>query len=696
MSVVSNPIQFHFLYHPGSAAAKRVAEGLFARFVAPPLTGGLRIPVFFTPEREDGLPPDPANMRPGTAHRNIVVVLSDAVMTRYVDGGTGQQWTAFLQEMIQQAAKVPDQMAVLPVALDNAGFGLTDARNIIKALLVDDLEENVARQRQIAELSFHIATLGLRLLQNETVGAAPIADWKAPVTLFLSHAKRDVSKDRSDPVYQTLHALADLPVEHWFDAANIEAAEVFSEAIEIGIREATIIVAFHTDHFDSRPWCRREILAAKRYGAHVLLVSALDDAVPRQFPYLGNVPVIRWWNKDPATDARRVIDRAVLEAFRLVHNRIVLDALSKPNDIVSPSAPEAITLAVAPEASPGEVRTFFYADPPLDKEELSVLTSLRPQDRFETPLLRLVQRMSELRGLPVAVSISSPGNLEERGMSEVHLRTLTDEIHLHFLLGGLAIIYGGALNADPSDPENFVLRLFELARGYSPLATDLQTEIQPILNIPPWPLHVAYGDKELGLFGKIADLERGPEPDLPWNLNELFPQEVEGWRFAPRTAEQRYAWARGLDATRHRIAERAAAHVIIGGKLDGFAGIVPGVLEEAYVALGSGKPLYLIGAFGGVGEAVINQMFGDGSALFGEEYAEVVDREEVDTLFERHGGTPHDTSAMGTVFAQRGKDGPQASLNNGLTEAENTKLFWTTDARQIVELVLTGLSRTVG
>lgn len=696
MTDSSGPIQFHFLCHPGSELAKVVARGLFERFVDPPLSGGLRVPVFFTPEREDGLPPDPAHLVPGSTDRSIVVVLSDAVMMRRVDGGTGPQWTAFLQEMVKQAAELPDQMAVLPVALDSAGFDLADTRNIINASLVDDLEENIARQRQIAEVSFHIATLGLRLLRNETVGAAPITDWKAPVTLFLSHAKRDVSKDQSDPVYQTLHALADLPVEHWFDAADIEASEVFSEAIETGIRESTIIVAFHTDHFDSRPWCRREILAAKRHGANLLVVSALSDAVPRQFPYLGNVPVVRWWNKDPSTDARRVIDRAVLEAFRLVHNRVVLEALAEPDDIVLPSAPEAITLAVTPEGSPGQMRTFFYADPPLDKEELSVLTSLRPQDRFETPLSRQLQRMSELRGLPVAVSISSPGNLEKRGMSEMHLRTLTDEIHLHFLLGGLAIIYGGALNADPSDPENFVLRLFELARGYSPLATDLQTDIQPILNIPPWPLHVAYGDKELGLFGKIADLERGPEPDLPWSLDELFPPEVEGWRFTPRSAEQRYAWARGLDATRHRIAERAAAHVIIGGKLDGFAGIVPGVLEEAYVALGSGKPLYLIGAFGGVGEAVINQMFGGGNALFGEESAQVVDREEVDTLFERHGGTPHDTSAMGAVFAQRGRDGPQASLNNGLTDAENTKLFWTTDARQIVELVLTGLARTVG
>ena len=517
----------------------------------------------------------------------------------------------------------------------------------------------------------------------------------APVSLFLSHAKRDIADDRSDPVYQTLHSLADLPVERWFDSAKIGAGDAFSEAIESGIRDATIIVAFHTDYFDSRPWCRREVLLAKRLGAHLLVVSALDDEVPRQFPYLGNVPVVHWRDEDPATNARRVIDRAVLEAFRLTYNRKVLEGLAEPEDYVLASAPEALTLAVTPQELDEKARSFLYPDPPLERDELAILKTLRPTDSFETPLSRMVSRMPDLNNLPVAVSVSTSGNLREMGMDDAHLRTLTDEIHLHLLLAGVSLIYGGALNADPSDPENFTTRLFELARGYSPLAASLDKEIKPILNLPPWPLHEAYTDNDLALFGDIADLERGPAPDLPWEISEVFPETCEGWRFTANTPKQRYAWARGLASTRRRISDLAAASVIIGGKLTGFAGVVPGVIEEAYVALLSGKPLFLVGTFGGASGAVIDQMFGDGAQIFEDGSLGFPNLEEVQELFNKHGGTYLRLTEMGKVFSDKGEQGPSAALNNGLTDTENGELFTSSDARHIGELILTGLSRTL-
>lgn len=93
----------------------------------------------------------------------------------------------------------------------------------------------------------------------------------------------------------------------------------------------------------SRPWCRREVLEAKRFGAHILIVDALEGGDPRSFPYGGNVPIIRWQFRDPQVDARRVLDRAVLEALRFKHNRAVLDTAAEPGEIVLPAAPEAVS-----------------------------------------------------------------------------------------------------------------------------------------------------------------------------------------------------------------------------------------------------------------------------------------------------------------------------------------------------------------
>ena len=74
------PLQLHLLAHPQSQEAKGLATALMHRFVEPPASGGLRIPVFFTPDRGDDLPPQ-LNATEGlnldAAKHTIVVILAD-------------------------------------------------------------------------------------------------------------------------------------------------------------------------------------------------------------------------------------------------------------------------------------------------------------------------------------------------------------------------------------------------------------------------------------------------------------------------------------------------------------------------------------------------------------------------------------------------------------------------------------------
>ena len=49
------PLHLHLLAHPKSEGANELASALMRRFVEPPASGGLRIPVFFTPDRGDDL-----------------------------------------------------------------------------------------------------------------------------------------------------------------------------------------------------------------------------------------------------------------------------------------------------------------------------------------------------------------------------------------------------------------------------------------------------------------------------------------------------------------------------------------------------------------------------------------------------------------------------------------------------------------
>ncbi|MCP4043364.1 MAG: hypothetical protein GY731_15640, partial [Gammaproteobacteria bacterium] len=79
------PLQLYLLAHPASDTAGKLATSLMAHFVEPPASGGLRLPVMFTPNGNDGLPPhlegrDRLDLN-GAEH-SLVVVLADARMAR--------------------------------------------------------------------------------------------------------------------------------------------------------------------------------------------------------------------------------------------------------------------------------------------------------------------------------------------------------------------------------------------------------------------------------------------------------------------------------------------------------------------------------------------------------------------------------------------------------------------------------------
>ena len=327
------------------------------------------------------------------------------------------------------------------------------------------------------------------------------AEMEVPICLFLSHAKYDLDRDwfqkkilPDDPVRYVMARLLGLPLEHWFDSEQIKPGSDFAASIESGLRDSTTVVAFLTDAYASRPWCRREILQAKQQGLSLLVVDALIHGEPRNFPYLGNSPTIRWSGPYPgsqgasatsegqeaaAVAAMQVIDRAVRESLKFLHNRRLAEADAAGGDVVLGAAPEALTLAnhgsQRGTASTGDANktVFLYPDPPLAREELEPLSALRPDAEFVTPFIkrtRCSRRPGEkLRIIGVSISESSDRELARQGLSKRHQQTLSDEVHLYLLLAGFQIGYGGLLSGDFSKGSNFTVRLFELARSYARL-----------------------------------------------------------------------------------------------------------------------------------------------------------------------------------------------------------------------------------
>src|SRR5205807_8362543 len=93
----------------------------------------------------------------------------------------------------------------------------------------------------------------------------------APVRLFISHAKRD----GAGPAESFKTALDGMAARRFFDAVDIAAGYRFDREIEEAVRESVLLVLL-TDAYSSRPWCRREALAAKRFQRPIVVVDMLE------------------------------------------------------------------------------------------------------------------------------------------------------------------------------------------------------------------------------------------------------------------------------------------------------------------------------------------------------------------------------------------------------------------------------------
>lgn len=694
------PLVVHLLAHPRSDNAMSIAAALRDRLVEPPSSGGLRIPVFFTPDSGDSLPPSLGNSNGLDLDANehtLVVILADAMMLRTVPSGTGKEWKQFVAALREATPLDESPHHVLPVALDEAGFQIGGRGHVLPAAVGGRQDQFPSAEWRLSNLSFHVAARALQLLEHGKIPATRPDDMQAPVRLFLSHAKADLTQNDQDPVTVTHGVSADrrFAIDRWFDSNDIAPSQNFAEAIEAGLRDCSIMLAFLTDHYSSRPWCRREVLEAKRAGAHILVVDALSHGEQRSFPYGANLPVLHW-SKDAnqEEEARKVIDRAVLEALRFKHNRAQLQAVAEPGDRVLASPPEALTLA----DTPLDHNVFLYPDPPLGREELDVLLKLRPAARFETPLTRLAIRNRPKAGTVVTVSISESGDAHRYGLDDSQVASLSDEIHLYLLLAGIRIAYGGALSGNFRKGNNFTLRLFELVRTYSGLADGVGSPPinGAIINVAPWPLQLVYGDDEWKLFdGDIAEYRNGPRPDIAESDEAIFPFANGKPDLEPDTPARRYAWARGLTMMRHEITQLSSARLVLGGKLAGFRGVVPGVVEEAWMSLTTRQPLYLIGGFGGAARAVCDHVLGRSRPEFTDTWQE----KTVPDLTATFSCQASDSvplapmSKIGTDIAAFAGSDLETVMNNGLDDAQNRELMTCTDAREIAALVLQGLGK---
>jgi hypothetical protein len=294
-----------------------------------------------------------------------------------------------------------------------------------------------------------------------------------------------------------------------------------------------------------------------------------------------------------------------------------------------------------------------------------------------------------LVGFVVNLSISESDDSEVRGYPAWQVNRVTLQLVAALFGQGAGLVFGHDWRED-----GVMEAVYGFARQVQPpiplSSENVQNEAQPLLrNLLSWPDKPFLEDRDLerlastlrveqvGLPAELADLAKGgalPNPD-----DELY----------------RYIRARALTSMRHRLNDLSDVRLCLGGRRTGTEGRYPGVVEEALLAVRANKPLYLAGLLGGAAEQVIDAIEGkpmpeafcaDSPAgpLYGKPpVKETATETESDRVFDKE-----------EVWKEFADAGPRRlAQNNGLTPEENGVLLHTSVVDQVIELVLTGLSR---
>lgn len=255
----------------------------------------------------------------------------------------------------------------------------------------------------------------------------------------------------------------------------------------------------------------------------------------------------------------------------------------------------------------------------------------------------------------IAISGSESPDITYLGLSAAHLEDAMTELARHLLALGARLSYGGDLRKG-----GFSELLFELVQRYRRDVADEDSSIG-ISNFLAWPVHLGMSFEDV----------RRVSSDLT-GVAELVCLDENGKRLplmsrqSIQTREPTVAeWADGLTTMRRTVQAESHARIILGGRVENFKGSMPGIAEEAIIALHSDVPLFVLGGFGGCA------------------------RDIAETLGLVAPWTSTDRDWAGrTLFTQFGP----GSLKNGLTEAENQILAKTSHIDQAIILVLKGLT----
>ena len=663
------PLAVNFVWNFADSEAVNpiidVVRKSFARDKDKPFSRGLNIPLFFYSSlNANEIPHDSPN---ALAKKNVIFVFTS------VNTNGRENWRKYVEEL-----PASPTTTIVPIAIDKNGLAHKGSLAGANCIRVYDWPTDNADFYAIVSLAHEIYRYGCLFIDPDDSGKM------SSITIFLSHAKAgDTGRLHSEEIKKFLD---NSNLNRFFDSTEISPGFQFDQEIEKSVKKSTL-VAIESDAYSSRYWCQREILCAKQHNRPIVVVNSLNDYEDRIFPAASNVPCVHVSSETPLSqrDILRILSAALLETVRYVHSIRCLEYYKEIGWIedeceLSARPPE---IRQALKVKSNNQKKICYPEPPIYPDEADWHIHLEIE--AFTPLWNLAEQDC-LHQQQIGISISDVqgDNFSSNHIHPDHLIRLTQDIARHLLARSATLIYGGDLR--PGGFTEFVIDEAAI------LKERIGGELPKVENHLAWPLYVS--ETEIVAWrAKYSDVMKTVEHEIPSDVANGLAQDVF---LPPTTPENAYVWSRCLTEMREKSITSSTVRICSGGKLSGYKGKMPGVLEEIVLAFSSQKPTFLLGAFGGVVGSVC-------SLLLTKTVPEALTENwqnshnsgysELQTIAKSH-GKECDYSAV-IEFLQK-QNISDLATRCGLSEDEYTRIMNSPFVDECLYLILKGLNNLSG
>lgn len=651
----------YVLYHSQYEQGKKVYSDIYkllCRDADYPFQDGLDIPVYLRTGDDDQM----CEIMPiciNNTNRTFILLFVDDQMY------CSDVWNKYIGNIVALQRAHADNVMIMCVELSKFAF---------------DIGHSLSDKQFIRLKSFSICDnwkeFQIRLLDNLIRFIKK--DELKKLKIFISHSKKDKNKIGQNYAIEFRDYIrSKTKFDSFFDANDILDGLDFESQIRNNvIGEQSLLVILNSNTYSEREWCQKEVLFAKSQKIPTIAVSILDGEVKRCFPYISNIPYIRFnenWDDVLILILRTALDQYFQEQYLAA----LLEELKEPEKStfqVLPFSPEAYSYVYDELAS-----NIIYPEPPLTKNELDVLIKIASKEKlFLTPMQLLAQKVS-LKGKNVAISVSEAPDSDMLGYGSDMIRDLTIELSRHLMIAGAKLLYGGDLRKD-----GYTALFSDMSLQYKDYQGDVDRDTYFFQNYFAWPIHLNFNTET-----KMQYLNSRVKP-----VFVDCPKEYSGDKgkpIAPINNENNHIYALSLLKMRRKMEEDTHARIILGGRTSGFSGFMAGVIEEFIQAVEKGHPVYLLGGFGGASsllscllkkEKAVDDVIAE--ACTNPRYGEFM-------TFCNNNGIDMGYNKL-KDFIESGID----CLDNGLSKEENAILLHSTDIIEIVGLIIKGLKIKIG